>query len=109
MDKGSVDQALKLLKEELEVYEQLGDRRSRAVALGDIASIYVDKGSVDQALKPQGEAEDFRATRDRRSRAITLGDIARIYKDKGDFDQALKLHKEVLENFEQLGDMRSGP
>ena len=63
-DKGDVDQALKLHQEELEVYEQLGDKRSRAVTLGDIARIYADKGDVDQALKLHRERlEGIRATR----------------------------------------------
>ena len=36
-ERGDVDEALKLHEEELGVYKQLGDRRSRAVTLGDIA------------------------------------------------------------------------
>ena len=50
-DKGDVDEALKLHKEVLEVFEQLGDRRSRPLTLGEIARFYKDKGDVDVALK----------------------------------------------------------
>ncbi|HCB14196.1 MAG TPA: tetratricopeptide repeat protein, partial [Gammaproteobacteria bacterium] len=42
-------EALKLHQEELTVYQALGDQRERAVTLGDIARIKVDKGEVDEA------------------------------------------------------------
>jgi hypothetical protein len=34
---------------------RLGDRRSRAITLGDIARLRADKGEVDQALQQQQE------------------------------------------------------
>ena len=45
-NKGDVEEALKLLKEELEVYEQLGDSHSRAMTLSNIARIYMEKGML---------------------------------------------------------------
>jgi tetratricopeptide (TPR) repeat protein len=35
----------------MQTYEALGDRRSRAATLGDIARIMTNKGNVEQALK----------------------------------------------------------
>ena len=40
-------------------------------------------------------------------RAVTLGDIARIYTAQGRVEDALKLHQEILQVYEQLGDVRS--
>ncbi|MDM8539507.1 CHAT domain-containing protein, partial [Desulfococcaceae bacterium HSG9] len=67
---GEVDEALKLHQEAMQVYDELGDRRSRAVTLGDIARIMVDKGEVDEALKlHQEEMQVYDELGDRRSRA----------------------------------------
>ena len=78
-NKGDVDQALKLHKAILEVFEQLGDIRSRALTLGDIARFYDSKGDVDEALKFHKEMlQVFEQLGDRRASAVTLGDIAPI-------------------------------
>ena len=107
VDKGEVDEALKLHQEMLTVFQALGDQRSRAVTLGDIAHIKVDKGEVDEALKlHQERLTVFQALGDQRARAVTLGDIARIKVDKGEVDEALKLHQDRLTVFQALGDQR---
>ena len=106
VDKGEVDEALKLHQEELTVYQALGDQRSRAVTLGGIARIKVSKGEVDEALKlHQDRLTMFQALGDQRSRAVTLGDIARIKVSKGEVDEALKLHQDRLTVFQALGDV----
>src|SRR5207248_377717 len=82
---GDPDQALAALQAVLMVFEALGDRRSRAVTLGDIARIRRQKGEVDAALQlHQEELQVHEALGDRRARAITLGDIARIMAHKGE-------------------------
>ena len=90
-----MDAALTLHEERLHVYEALGDRRGRAVTLGDIARIKTAKGEVDAALTLHEErVQVFEALGDRRERAVTLGDIARIKRAKGEVDAALTLHEE---------------
>ena len=89
---GEPDRALQELQASLAVFATLGDDRSRAVTLGDIARIRANKGEVDEALKLHSEAmQTYDALGDRRSRAVALGDIARIRADKGEVDEALKL------------------
>ena len=106
--KGELNEALQLFEEAGQRLEALGDRRSRAVTLGDIARIKVSKGDVDEALTLHEEMlEVFASLGDRRERAVTLGDIARIKVDKGDVDEALKLHEEAMEVYASLGDRRS--
>ncbi|WP_437338494.1 tetratricopeptide repeat protein [Sorangium sp. So ce394] len=106
--KGEVDDALKLYREALAVFEALGARHSRAVTLGDIARLLEDKGEVDEALKLHREAlAVFEALGARHSRAGMLVDIARLLAKKGEVDEALKLHREALAVFEALGDRRS--
>ena len=48
--KGEVEAALALHQEVLQTFEALGDRRERAVTLGDIARIMTGKGEVEAAL-----------------------------------------------------------
>ena len=105
---GDWEQALAKLQEALAIYEALGDKRSRAVTLGDIANILSAKGEVDAALQLHQERLGiFEALGDKLSRAVTLGDIARIRADKGEVDAALQLHQEELAIYEASGDKRS--
>jgi tetratricopeptide (TPR) repeat protein len=105
--RGEPDRALAELEATCTIFEALGDRRSRAVTLGDIARIRGAKGEVDAALAlHQEQIAIFEALGDRRSRAVTLGDIARIRGAKGEVDAALALHQEQIAIFEALGDRR---
>ncbi|MFN7950380.1 MAG: hypothetical protein U0610_01550 [bacterium] len=62
--------------EEMPIFEGLGDKRSRAVTLRDIARIEASRAmwTIALALRARG----LRGLGDKRSRAVTLGDIARI-------------------------------
>jgi tetratricopeptide (TPR) repeat protein len=51
LQQGEPDRALQELQAARAVFETLGDRRSRAVTLGDIARILTNQGDVEQALK----------------------------------------------------------
>ncbi|MEM9488029.1 MAG: CHAT domain-containing protein, partial [Myxococcota bacterium] len=101
---GEVDTAKGLFERAQSRAEELGDRRSRALTLSDIARIMTNKGQVEDALKLHQEQLDvYDELGDRRSRAHTLGDIARILHDKGQVEDALKLHQEQLDVHEELG------
>jgi len=106
--RGKPAEALERLKQAESYFERLGDARSRAVTLGDIAGILVSKGEVDEALAlHQEELAVYERLGEARSRAVTLGDIARILVNKGEVDETLALHQERLAVFERLGDARS--
>ena len=91
VSKGQVDQALALHQEELKVYEELEDRRSRAVTLGDIARIYVSKGQVDEALALHQERLKIdEALGDVDGKAHTLWSIAAIELKRGELDAAVE-------------------
>ena len=91
-----MDAALELSQRETaRSFESLGEQRSRAVTLGDIARIKVSRGDVDAALELHNEMlRVFESLGDQRERAVTLGDIARIKVSRGDVDAALELHNE---------------
>jgi len=102
-----VDAALDLHQEALKVFEELGDRRARAVTLGDVARILANKGELNAALDlHQHELKLYEELGDQHARAVKLGDIARIQAHKGEVDTALTLHLERLKIFEVLGDRR---
>ena len=76
---GEWEQALTKLEEARDLCEALGDKRSRAFTLGDIARIRADKGEVDAALQLHQERLGiFEALGDLSGKAQTLWSIAEI-------------------------------
>lgn len=108
--RGMLDEALCIRREEqLPVFEQLGDVRSRAITLGKIADILQMRGDLDEALRIRREEElpVYERLGDVRSRAVTLGQIADILQARGELDEALRIRREEqLPVFERLGDIR---
>src|SRR5258706_11563002 len=86
-------------EEELPVYERLGDVRSRAVTMGQIADILYSRGDLDEALRIRREEQlpVYQRLGDVRSRAVTMGKIAHILVQKGDVGAARALQMERLE------------
>ena len=91
------------------VYEKLGDLRSRAVTLGQIADIHQARGELDEALRIRIEEElpVFERLGDVRERAITLGKIAQVHLARGELDQALELNEQRRPIAEMLRDINS--
>lgn len=105
---GTPGESLVCLQEAVNLCEALGDQRSRAVALGDIARIKRRQGDVDAALElNQEQTQILRALGEKRELAVALGDLARIKRQMGELDAALQLNHERLGLFEQVGDNRS--
>ncbi|KPA13511.1 hypothetical protein MHK_006282, partial [Candidatus Magnetomorum sp. HK-1] len=102
--RGEVDEALRLHQEELNVYEELGDQRSRAVTLGDIARIKVSRGEVDEALRLHQEMlRVFEELGDINSKAATLWGIAKIELQNKNYENALELLIESYKINIQIG------
>ena len=92
------------------MYERLGDVRSRAVTLGQIADVLAVRGELDEALRIRREEElpVYERLGDVRSRAVTLGQIADVLAVRGELDEALRIRREEeLPVYERLGDVRS--
>lgn len=109
--RGEVDQALHIhQKDELPIYERLGDSRHKAITVGKIADILKARGKLDQALhlRNNDELPIYEALGDVREYAITMGKIADILTKRGELDRALHVYQnEQLPVFERLGDDRS--
>lgn len=110
-DRGQFDVALRiLLNKELPIYEQLGDRSSRAETMGKIADIYQDKEDLDRALeiRQKDEVPFYREQGYRKHLALALGKIAGIRERQGLLPEAQQiLEEEVVPVFEALGYQRS--
>ncbi len=108
---GELDEALRIReKEELPVYEKLGDVRSATVTRGQIADILEARGELDEALRirEQEVLPVYEKLGDVRSTAITRGKIADILQARGELDEALRIREqEELPVYEKLGDVRS--
>jgi len=50
-ERGELDEALRIRREQLPVYGRLGDVRSRAVTMGHIADLLEARGELDEALR----------------------------------------------------------
>ncbi|MCX7113071.1 MAG: tetratricopeptide repeat protein [Proteobacteria bacterium] len=107
---GEWDKALSIrIKEQLPVYERLGDVRQKAITLGKIADIMRERGLLDEALRIRTEEQlpVYERLGDLREKAMTQGKIADILHARGQLDEALRIRtEEELPVFERLDDLR---
>jgi len=102
--KGEVDAALQLHTERLGIFEGLGDKRSRAVTLGDTARIRARKGEVDAALQLHTERLGiFEGLEDQAEIAHTLWSIAQIELQQKQFREAFEHLFKSYEINQKLG------
>jgi tetratricopeptide (TPR) repeat protein len=96
-----------LVKDVLPSIDDLDDERARAVALGQLADIYIERGQLDVALRllQHESLPAFERLGDERSRAATMGRIADILQVRGQSAEALRIRREVeLPVYESLGE-----
>ncbi|WP_437756197.1 tetratricopeptide repeat protein [Sorangium sp. So ce1389] len=106
---GRPEEAEQLLRESIHLYEQLGNIRGRAAALGQLADVLQARGELDEALRirQQEELPVYERLGDVRERAIALGKVADILEARGELDEALRIRQqEELPVYERLGDVR---
>lgn len=100
-----LDEAEVLEREALQIFDKLGDVRSRAVVLGTIADILQKRGHLDEALRIRSDEQlpVFEKLGELRERAVTLGRIANIHEARGQLDEALRIQTdEALPVYEKL-------
>ena len=108
-DRGQVDEALKILREELlPAFERLSDVSSKAKTMSRVADILHGQGQLNEALRILREEQlpVFERLGDVRSKAVTMGQIADVLQSRGQLDEALRIRRDdVLPVFERLGDV----
>lgn len=107
-ERGQLEQALQLLREEvLPVDRRLGRKRDQAIHLGGIADILQKQGRLDEALSVHREEALplLQEVGDQRDLGSAMGNIAGILSHQGKLDEAIEiLRREVLPILERLGD-----
>ena len=105
--KAEPNEALNLFQNAERIFDDVGLKRGKSIALGKIAVIKADKGNLDEALILHKKMlEIFNSLEDHVSRIITLREIARIKVEKGDFDKAIYLDEEALKICDSLRNNR---
>lgn len=106
-DRGELDRAMKLLKEEERISRERGNKDALQSSLGKQALIYRDRGEPDLAMKLHKEEERIcRETGNRDGLQRSLGNQAVIHRDRGEFDRAMKLHKEKERICREVGNKK---
>jgi len=98
-NQGKPDSAKVSYQVSLSAFKLLNDREKIAIALNNIANIFVDKAdSLDKALRYYEEAlAVFEQLNDQRNKAFVLDGLGGAYRAMGDKDKALRTFHEGLE------------
>ena len=105
--RGELDDALRMLNEQLPVFKEIGDVRSCALTHTRIAAILQERGQFDDALRILNEQlHVFEKLGDVRSQATTQVRIANVLQDRGQLHEAMQILAQQLPVFEELGDAR---
>lgn len=111
IERGQLEQALQLLREELlPMHRRLGSKRAQAIALGMIAKILRIQDRLEQALSILREEALplLKEVGDQRDLATTMGNIAAILSQQGKLDEAIEIRRrDVLPIVERMGDGRN--
>jgi len=99
---GYLDDALLYYNKSLSLARELGDSRTQAGALNNIAIIYQNIGELDKALGYYEES--LRLQTDEKDKAGTYNNIALIYGERGDYKKAVKYFQKAIEIVERYGD-----
>jgi tetratricopeptide (TPR) repeat protein len=103
-DRGDLDGAMALHKEEERLCRELGDKDGLQRTLGNQALISYDRGDLDGAMALHKEEERLcRELGNKAGLAETLGNQAVILRDCGDLNGAMALHKGEERLFREVG------
>ncbi|TNE52220.1 MAG: tetratricopeptide repeat protein [Deltaproteobacteria bacterium] len=99
---GQFEQAHRVFKKVLAIYQRQGDIPQQGKILGNLANIAHEQGNPQQAQEMFHEAlELLRQSGDRRREGIVLGNLANVFHSQGKlreasayFEQALAIHRE---------------
>jgi tetratricopeptide (TPR) repeat protein len=101
---GEVDEAMRLYRDALKIYEEVGDRAGLAVTLNNIGEVYRNTGQPDQALEYYHQVLPIsEEVGDRGGIAQTLNNIGGVYSNIGQPDQALEYFNQALPILQEVG------
>jgi tetratricopeptide (TPR) repeat protein len=96
--------ALALHEEMLEIFQKLGDVRSRAVTQSDVADLLRTRGQYEEAERLYRDSlEICRQIGDAQSTLALLARLGQLALDRGRRDEAVSLLQEAHQGFEAMG------
>jgi predicted ATPase len=102
------ESAREALQESLELFRELGDRKSEADVLLGLSMVAHDQGSLEEALALAKPAlASFRELGERWSVAEALHVMGEYFRDNQDFQRAAATLEQSLATFDDLGDRDS--
>jgi CHAT domain-containing protein len=102
---GDNENALKFIKEALELDKNSGDKERYAGTINEKADIYASQGDYQKALEICNEAlEIARSTKNKNLEARTLSNMASFYELLGDYDLSIKTYKQALQIYREIPD-----
>ncbi len=105
---GQYDEAERLYRESLRVFEAVGDTHAVAATQSSLADLLRTRGQYDEAERLYRESlRVFEAVGDTRAVAVTQSSLADLLSLRGQYDEAERLYRESLRVFEAVGDTRS--
>lgn len=104
---GILDEAESHLNSALKIFEELGEKKGRAIAYRSLASVYLRRKVMDHAeILVQKALDLFEELNDKPEMAICYGFLGQIQFDCKEFDRAELLARKALEIETALGNKR---
>jgi tetratricopeptide (TPR) repeat protein len=101
----SLNKAVDLLTQALELYRTAKNPTGKAVVLHKLAIAYDSLGNKERALEYYNESLSIlRETGNRRGEALVLGNIGLLFSSLGEVDRALEYYRQALAIFRATAD-----
>jgi tetratricopeptide (TPR) repeat protein len=106
-EQGRYDEAVKMFKESLKIFKELGDKKGIADNIYEVGNVYFWKGRYDEAIKSYNESlKIFKELGDKNGIALALAQMGMIHEEQGRYDEAVKMFKESLKISKELGNKK---
>ncbi len=102
------EEAERLYRASLTVFEEIGDRRSVALTQSSLADLLSNRGQYEEAERLYRASLTVKEEiGDRREVAVTQSSLADLFSNRGQYEEAERLYRASLTVFEEIGDRRS--
>jgi tetratricopeptide (TPR) repeat protein len=102
---GEYEEATDLFQNAYNLYEELGDERSRAEMLNNLGAVHTQEEQWDKATEAFNDAmAAFKSLEDLDGQAQTLGNLGTMYRYQGDTEAAVQHLRQASDLFHEIGD-----
>ncbi len=102
---GQYKEAIALYEQQLEIFQEIGDRQGEGVTFGNLGIAYSNLGQYQQAIALlEQRLEIAREIGDRQGEGNAIGSLGNAYLRLGQYQQGIAFHKQYLEIAREIGD-----